>query len=83
MWPIFVYAFSTIAGAITMLPAGLGVTEGSLTYLLITRGIAKDTAVASTFIIRVVTLWFAIAVGIISLSFYQKKTGFINIEQTN
>jgi len=32
LWPSFVYAFATIAGSITMLPAGLGVTDGSLTY---------------------------------------------------
>jgi uncharacterized protein (TIRG00374 family) len=81
LWSTFVYAFSTIAGSITMLPAGLGVTEGSLTFLLVNGGVASSIAVASTFIIRSVTLWFALLVGIISLYFYQKEFGKINFEK--
>lgn len=77
MWTSFSYAFSTIVGAITMLPGGLGVTEGSLTLLLIQRGATGEIAVASTFIARVVTLWFALFVGIISVSIYQKRFGKI------
>lgn len=81
LWSTFIYAFSTIAGSITMLPAGLGVTEGSLTFLLVSGGVASSVAVASTFIIRTVTLWFALLVGIISLYFYQKEFGKINFEK--
>jgi glycosyltransferase 2 family protein len=80
LWASFSYSFSTIIGAISMLPGGLGLTEGSLTYLLIEKGIAADIAVATTFIVRVVTLWFAVLVGIVSLSFYQKRYGKIKIE---
>jgi uncharacterized protein (TIRG00374 family) len=77
MWASFSYAFSTIIGAISMLPGGLGVTEGSLTLLLIQRGAPGEIAVASTFIARVVTLWFALIVGIISVTIYQKRFGKI------
>lgn len=76
----FAYAFATIAGAITMLPAGLGVTEGSLTFMVINKGYPKDVAVASTFLIRIVTLWFAVLVGIFSISLYQKRFGKITID---
>ena len=75
LWATFAYAFATIAGSITMLPAGLGVTEGSLTFLIIQKGASKNIAVASTFVIRIVTLWFAVFVGVVSLFFYQKKFG--------
>lgn len=75
LWATFVYAFATIAGSITMLPAGLGVTEGSLTFLIIQKGASKNIAVAATLFIRIVTLWFAVFVGIVSLFFYQKKFG--------
>lgn len=78
LWASFSYAFATIAGAISMLPGGLGVTEGSLTFMLIRNGQTKELAVASTFIIRAVTLWFAVLVGIISVSFYQKRFGIIS-----
>ncbi|MDZ7624314.1 MAG: lysylphosphatidylglycerol synthase transmembrane domain-containing protein [Ignavibacteriaceae bacterium] len=80
LWASFSYSFSTIVGAISMLPGGLGLTEGSLTYLLMEKGIAADISVATTFIVRAVTLWFAVLVGIVSLSFYQKRFGKIKIE---
>jgi len=63
----FVYAISSVAGALTMLPGGIGVTETSMlglsSHLL---DIGKSVAIAATFIIRVVTLWFAVVVGAIS-----------------
>jgi uncharacterized protein (TIRG00374 family) len=77
LWASFSYSFSTIVGAISMLPGGLGLTEGSLTFLLVEKKVALDVAVATTFIIRVVTLWFAVLVGIISLTLYQKRFGNI------
>lgn len=83
LWASFSYAFSTIIGAVSMLPGGLGVTEGSLTFLLVQKNISNEIAVASTFIIRVVTLWFALVVGIISVTVYQKRFGKIKVEQIN
>ncbi len=69
----FIYAFSTLVGAILFLPGGLGFTEGSLTGLLIYANIDKGIAVASTFIIRAATLWFAVLLGALVLLFYQKR----------
>lgn len=83
LWASFAYAFATIVGAITMLPGGLGATEGSLTFLLTEKGASLDIAVASTFIVRAVTLWFAVVVGIISVFFYQKRFGKITIQENN
>jgi uncharacterized protein (TIRG00374 family) len=80
LWASFSYSFSTIVGAISMLPGGLGVTEGSLTFLLVQKKVPVDISVATTFIIRVVTLWFAVLVGIVSLTLYQKRFGQIKID---
>jgi len=77
-WASFSYAFATIVGAVTMLPGGLGATEGSLTFLVMQEGFSKEIAVASTFIVRVVTLWFAVLIGIISVTLYQVKYGKIH-----
>ncbi|HMS34771.1 MAG TPA: lysylphosphatidylglycerol synthase domain-containing protein [Ignavibacteria bacterium] len=55
-----------------MLPGGLGLTEASLTGLMVLLNIPKDISVASTFIIRIATLWFSVAVGIVSVYFYQR-----------
>lgn len=82
LWSAFIYAFSTIAGAVSILPGGLGVTEGSLTYLIGDAGIPSDIAILSTFIIRVVTLWFAVLIGAISLLILQKRIGRIDLVKT-
>lgn len=70
----FIYGFSTLIGAIAMLPGGLGVTEASLTGLLQILKIPKNISVASTIIIRVATLWFAVVVGIFAVIIYQRVT---------
>ena len=70
----FIYAFSTLIGAIAMLPGGVGATEASLTGLLVLSKIPKDISVASTIIIRLATLWFAVFVGIISVFLFQRLT---------
>lgn len=79
-WAFFAYSFSTIVGAASMLPGGLGVTEGSLTLMVVNKGLSKSEAFASTFIVRVVTLWFAVLIGAISVLFYQRRFGKISEE---
>lgn len=70
----FIYGFSTLIGAVAIVPGGLGVTEASLTALLELLKIPKGVSVASTMIIRVATLWFAVIVGIVAVYFYQRYT---------
>jgi uncharacterized protein (TIRG00374 family) len=70
----FIYAFSTLIGAVAMLPGGVGVTEASLTGLMVLSKIPKDISVASTIMIRLATLWFAVLVGIVSVFLYQRLT---------
>ena len=61
------YALSTIAGALSMLPGGLGPTEFGLAASIKLKIDSMDVAIASTFIVRVATLWFAILVGAVAL----------------
>ncbi len=71
----FIYAFSTAAGALAMMPGGLGVTEGGLTGLLLRMGphdLGRDVAVGATILTRLATLWFAVLVGIVALSVYTR-----------
>lgn len=76
----FIYGFSTLIGAIAMLPGGLGVTEASITGLLVLLKIPKNISVASTIIIRIATLWFAVFLGIIAVLIYEKTTDIKNLE---
>lgn len=63
----FVYAFSALVGALSLLPGGLGTTEIALAGLLILHGMPEPQAIACTLFVRVVTLWFAVALGLIAL----------------
>jgi len=69
----FIYTFSTLFGSLTFLPGGLGATETSLAGLLILAKIPKGAAVAAVFIIRAATLWFAVIIGAVVLSYMQKR----------
>jgi uncharacterized protein (TIRG00374 family) len=64
----FLYAFAALAGALSMLPGGLGITEGSLTGLLVALGTPLPDAAAATLLIRGATLWFAVALGAVTLA---------------
>ena len=68
-WSTAVYAASTIVGALTTLPGGIGGTEGTLTVLTEQAGAERDAAVAGTLLIRWATLWFAVATGAAALVF--------------
>jgi uncharacterized protein (TIRG00374 family) len=70
---IFVFSFSSIAGALSMLPGGLGVTEASMTGLMIGLGIDKSNAIAATLLGRFTTLWFGVIIGITVLLVNQKR----------
>lgn len=71
----FVYAMTTILGAVSFLPGGLGVTEGSMIGVLRLLGVFKDLApaTASTYLIRLATLWFGVALGFIALGIYRTR----------
>ena len=62
-----IYAAATLVGAVTALPGGLVGTEGSMLALLQQSGVARAGASAGTVLVRLVTLWFAVAVGLLAL----------------
>ncbi len=62
---VFVFSFSMIVGAISMLPGGLGSTEATLVILLKALGVDLSTALAATAIVRITTFWFAVVIGVL------------------
>lgn len=66
---MFVFAFAVTAGALVLLPGGLGGTEGAMIALLTLIGVDFGIAVAATAVIRLTTLWFAMLLGVIPLIF--------------
>lgn len=61
-----IYAATSIAGALSFLPGGLGVTEGAMTILLVRSAASIDqaTALDATLLTRLATLWFAVVLGL-------------------
>ncbi len=72
----FIYAITTILGAVSFLPGGLGVTEGSMIGVLLLLGnfSARSTAAAATYLIRFATLWFGVILGFIALVIFRFRT---------
>lgn len=64
---VMAYAIATLVGAVSFLPGGLIVTEGSMTGLLMAMDVSRADAALATTLCRVATLWFAVAIGCISL----------------
>jgi uncharacterized protein (TIRG00374 family) len=71
----FIYAAMTIAGALSFLPGGLGVTEAGMLALLVRFGVGltRGSAAAATFVTRACTLWFAVALGLPALALYTRR----------
>jgi uncharacterized membrane protein YbhN (UPF0104 family) len=66
---VVVFSLGSLAGALSLLPGGLGVAEGSMTGLIRVLGdVSKAGAVAATVLIRVATLWFAVGLGLVGLA---------------
>lgn len=70
------YSASTVAGAIAMLPGGLGITEAGMTGSLQALGTGIDASIATgaTLLIRLATLWWAVVVGALALAVLRRTT---------
>jgi uncharacterized membrane protein YbhN (UPF0104 family) len=66
---IVLFSLGSLAGALSFLPGGLGVAETSMTGLIRVLGeVSKASAAAATVLIRLATLWFAVALGLVGLA---------------
>ena len=65
-----------------MLPGGLGITEGSMTGLLMKTAMPRFHAVASTLLFRLCTLWFGVMVGAVFVLIFQRKFGDAPLPET-
>ena len=81
LFAVFVFALSAVAGAVAIVfPGGLGLTEGLMIGLLRERylalGVALKTAnaraTAATLLVRLCTLWFAMILGLMTLSLHRR-----------
>jgi len=69
----FAVSFSSLLGALSFLPGGLGVAEGSIMAILLLTGISSEIAAAATIITRFSTLWLGVLIGIAGLALVQRE----------
>jgi len=70
----FVLSASSLVGSLSLLPGGLGVADASVTGLLIVIVHAvRVKAAAATLLIRFCTLWFGVAIGMVSLVVFRRR----------
>jgi glycosyltransferase 2 family protein len=70
----FFYATSTLVGAIVPVPGGLGVTESSLMGQMTELGhVDRGIATAAMILVRFATLWFAVLIGFVALSWMKRR----------
>jgi len=71
----FVYCLSTILGALSMLPGGIGGTEAGMVGLLGFLGISYSQGLPSVILIRLCTLWLAVLVGVGFMTYFLVRSG--------
>ncbi len=65
LWPaVGIFLLAMVTGGATGAPGGLGGAEAAMVGLLALQGVPLEVAIPATVIIRLTTLWFAIAIGV-------------------
>jgi uncharacterized protein (TIRG00374 family) len=71
----FIFPIATLAGSLSLLPGGIGVTEGSITGM--TQAILsapRSLAVASALLVRATILGFGFGLGLVALALLSRST---------
>ncbi|MEZ5686528.1 MAG: lysylphosphatidylglycerol synthase transmembrane domain-containing protein, partial [Paracoccaceae bacterium] len=71
---IAIFVFATLAGGLTGAPGGLGGAEAAMVALLTLEGVPLEISVPATAIIRLTTLWFAIAIGLAAFPLAERRS---------
>ncbi|MBK1659928.1 flippase-like domain-containing protein [Paracraurococcus ruber] len=64
---MLVFCLAAVAGAVSLLPGGLGAADLGLLGLLRLIGMPEAAAVVATILVRLATLWFAVLLGLLTL----------------
>lgn len=74
---IAIFASSTLIGAASLLPGGLGAMDSALALQLHDRGVDWSAAVGAALAVRASTLWFAWLLGLSALSTFAMRRGAV------
>jgi uncharacterized protein (TIRG00374 family) len=69
---LLAHSAGTIAGAVSMIPGGLGLTEITIDGI-VSETLPVSAATATTLLMRFATLWFAVVLGLAALGLRRRK----------
>lgn len=70
----FIFPIATLAGSLSLMPGGMGVTEGGITGMTQTIvGASRSVAVASALLVRALVLGFALVLGVAALAVLTRR----------
>ena len=69
----FVFSFSSLVGAVSMIPGGLGIAEATISGLLQFFGLTSTVSVGVALIVRLGTLWYGVIVGLIVYLVFKRR----------
>jgi uncharacterized protein (TIRG00374 family) len=75
----FIFSFASLAGAISMVPGGLGVAEATISGLLQFFGISPTISVAISMVVRFGTLWYGAILGLCVYFVFRRKYNALSI----
>ena len=70
---VLIHTASGLLGALSFLPGGIGGTEVLTISLSVFYGASHTAAATATFLIRLITLWFAVGIGILAMLSVQSR----------
>ncbi len=74
---IGIYYVSILPGSASFIPGGLGATDAAIVMLLSAAGVSQTDAITAAVIIRGLTLWLAVSVGVVAMCKVALMTGSI------
>jgi uncharacterized protein (TIRG00374 family) len=75
----FIFSFASLAGAISMVPGGLGIAEATISGLLQFFGISPTISVAISMVVRFGTLWYGAILGLCVYFVFRGKYNALSI----
>ena len=71
---VLIHTGAGLIGALSFLPGGIGGTEALMITMSMFYGANRTAAVTATLLIRLLTLWFAVVIGVVNLTIIMCST---------
>lgn len=73
-YALAIYPLAMLIGALSFVPGGVGTTEAAIVLMLTAAGASLETAITAAIGVRLVSLWLAVAVGMVATAVLEART---------